>query len=230
MADEHYAEEQANEIEILQSIYPTELTQHSSNSFTIAILVDEEDVRHCTLNLTIEYTPKYPDEAPHFTIDLVDSPAETIDKLDAHLSPEDLQSLLEQTQAICEESLGMAMVFSMATHLKEIAAQRLVEITKELKRKEDARIQQEIEKEQEKFIGTLVTRQVFLEWRDRFDKEMAQKSEKDKDVASKRGPKVEGKLTGRQLFEQNKELASSDSKFFADDDVSVDARSYQSVA
>ncbi|KAI9480138.1 rwd domain-containing protein [Coemansia sp. RSA 989] len=228
MADEHYTEEQANEIEILQSIYPTEFTQHSANNFTIAILVDEEDVRHCTLNLTIEYTPKYPDEPPHFTIDLADSP-EAVDKLDAHLSPEDLQALSEQTQTICEESLGMAMVFSMATNLKEIAAQRLVEITKELKRQEDARIQKEIEKEQEKFIGTLVTREVFMEWRARFDKEMAQGARDEKDVASRR-PKVEGKLTGRQLFEQNKDLANSDSKFFTDDDVAVDTRSYQSVA
>ncbi|KAJ1888315.1 rwd domain-containing protein, partial [Kickxella alabastrina] len=69
MSAEHYADEQQNEIEILQSIYPTELVELSQDPrrFTLTIRIDDDgdgDFRPCTLDLTIEYTATYPDTLP----------------------------------------------------------------------------------------------------------------------------------------------------------------------
>ncbi|KAJ2782786.1 hypothetical protein GGI18_003588, partial [Coemansia linderi] len=56
MVDTHYAEEQTNEVEILQSIYPTELViLHAEVPQKFAISVDVEDdgeIRPCNLQLT----------------------------------------------------------------------------------------------------------------------------------------------------------------------------------
>ncbi|KAJ2359338.1 rwd domain-containing protein [Coemansia erecta] len=236
MTDAHYAEEQANEIEILQSIYPTEFEEHSTDphKFSITVAVEEDDVRPCTLQLTVTYTAKYPDELPDFTIDVLDNDGDddaVLGETDAILDTSDIGDLSTQTRAMCEESLGMAMVFSMASNLREIAAQRLVEKTTHLKQLREQRIQKEIEIEQAKFVGTPVTRANFDEWKLAFDREMAElarsqaavASGEDGRTAARRGVKPDDRPTGRQLFEQDKELAKSDSKYIADGDVSVDA-------
>ncbi|KAI7826658.1 hypothetical protein BX661DRAFT_143730, partial [Kickxella alabastrina] len=127
----------------------------------------------------------------------------------------------EKTRQMGEECLGMAMVFSMASDLKEAAMQRLIEKSVELRRLKEERIQREIEADQLKFIGTPVTRATFLEWRIRFDREM-------KDHAARLRGRLRdtSKLTGRQLFEQDKSLALSDSRFISEGDVSVDAATF----
>ncbi|KAJ1854189.1 rwd domain-containing protein [Coemansia sp. RSA 1822] len=231
MTDTHYAEEQANEIEILQSIYPTEFEELSADphQFSITVPVEEDDVRSCTLCLTVTYTATYPDELPEFTISVLDDDedAPPLSETDATLDTKDIDDLTAQTRTICEESLGMAMVFSMASNLREIAALRLVAKTIHLKQLREQRIQKEVEAEQAKFIGTPVTRENFLEWKAHFDCEAsATKSDASAgdDKASRRVAKPDDRLTGRQLFEQDKDLAKSDSKFINEGDISVDSK------
>ncbi|KAJ2717020.1 Protein gir2 [Coemansia spiralis] len=225
MADGRYAEEQASEIEILQSIYPTELTQHSATEFSITIAVDEEDVRPCTLDLAIEYTPEYPDELPEFSISVVeDEDAPAPSDTDAVLDAADIDKLSATVRATGEESRGIAMVFSMAATLKEACGQLLVAKTNNLKRQREARLQKDIAAEQAKFVGTQVTPETFLAWKVAFDAEAAGLTAAD--AADPRAPRRAGarpdeRLTGRQLFEQDRSLAKSDSKFLADGDVSV---------
>ncbi|KAJ1815236.1 rwd domain-containing protein [Coemansia sp. RSA 2599] len=234
MSAEHYAEEQQNEIEILQSIYPTEFTQESDDPrrFSLTILVDDyvDDLRPCTLQLTVEYTKTYPDELPVFQIGLADEGNEApVGDTDAQLDTTDLEYLEQKTREIAEESMGMAMVFTMASNLKEVAVERLGQKTKELRRQKEERIQREIEAEAAKFVGTPVTRASFLEWKARFDAEMTDAArlaaEAEEKTAGARKPAVkkEDRLTGRQLFEQDKSLAMSDSRFVADGEVSVDS-------
>ncbi|KAJ2902868.1 rwd domain-containing protein [Coemansia aciculifera] len=239
MVDAHYAEEQASEVEILQSIYPTELEiLHAAapQKFSISIDVEEQDeIRPCNLLLTIEYTATYPDALPIFDITLSPStlPAPPTD-IEAELAANDLSDLTAKLRELGEECLGMAMVFSMSTGLKEAAIQRLVEKTNELKRIKEAKIQKEIEADQAKFIGTPVTRANFLEWKARFDLETkehlgrlagdAAGEDRVRRTVAGGGKKDEDKkLTGRQLFEQDRSLAQSDSTFIADGDVAVDA-------
>ncbi|KAJ1727015.1 rwd domain-containing protein [Coemansia biformis] len=231
MADERYAEEQASEIEILQSIYPTEFTQHSPTEFSIAIAIEEEDVRPCTLELAIKYTPEYPDELPEFSISVAedeDEDGQPLAETDAALDGSDIEQLSSKVRETGEESRGIAMVFSMAATLKEACGQLLVDKTNRLKREREARLQREIAAEQAKFVGTPVTRDSFLEWKARFDAEAAGLTASGADSADARtarrvGVKLEDRPTGRQLFEQDRSLAKSDSKFLTEGDVSVDA-------
>ncbi|KAJ2232183.1 Protein gir2, partial [Coemansia sp. RSA 485] len=94
------------------------------------------------------------------------------------------------------------------------------------------RIQKEIEADAAKFVGTPVTRASFLEWKARFENEMtdaarlAAEAEEKAAGARKPGVKKEDRPTGRQLFEQDKSLAMSDSRFIADGDVSVDSSQF----
>lgn len=74
--------------------------------------------------------------------------------------------------------------------------------------------------------GTPVTRETFLAWKDRFLRE---------NVGNLKGPasqfapiQKESKLTGKQLFEQNKALAASDAAF-ADDGIALESKMMASV-
>ncbi|KAJ2548750.1 rwd domain-containing protein [Coemansia sp. RSA 1933] len=243
MTDEHYKEEQQNEIDILQSIYPTEFEEIATDpyKYSIKIQIEDEDdeIRPCIVSLTVEYTPTYPDELPEFDLVLEEDAedAKPLTETDAALSEADIEDMKAKAREVAEESIGMAMVFGMVSTLKEVCVDRLREKTEALKRIREQRIKKEIEAEQAKFVGTLVTRANFLEWKERFEKEKEEQAAADqlgpggdsKGSASRRGPaaaassKNEGKLTGRQLFEQDRALAKSDSKFIADGDVSVDA-------
>ncbi|KAJ2780157.1 rwd domain-containing protein [Coemansia javaensis] len=240
MADGRYAEEQASEIEILQSIYPDELELHGPGEFSIAIAVDEEDVRPCALSLRIKYTPEYPDQLPEFSVEVVDGadgaepPLPPPGETDAVLDADDIAALCETVRGTGEESLGIAMVFSMAAALKEAAGQRLAAKTDALRKSREARLQREIAAEQAKFIGTMVTRDSFLAWKAKFEAEAeaagAAADSPEARAARRAGPRPEDRPTGRQLFEQDRSLAKSDSRFLADGDTSVDASLFDRAA
>ncbi|KAJ1961616.1 rwd domain-containing protein [Dipsacomyces acuminosporus] len=237
MADDHYLEEQRSEIEILQSIYPTEFEEIAQDppKYSITIAVDEDDdIPAASLKLVIEYTATYPDELPDFVIEIEGNDAGKDMALDAS----DAEDFTAKTRAIGEESMGMAMVFNMAMNLKELATQRLCEKAEMAKKREEERIQKEIEADQQKFIGTPVTRASFLEWKEKFDKEMKETRAKQANETSDErassaarraadSKKMGERLTGRQLFEQDKSLAQSDSKFISEGDVSVDASLFE---
>ncbi|KAJ1799790.1 rwd domain-containing protein [Coemansia sp. RSA 2399] len=243
MTDEHYKEEQQNEIDILQSIYPTEFEEIATDPYKYSIRIqieDEEEIRPCVVSLVIEYTPTYPDELPEFDLlleeDDEEEDAKPLTETDATLSDVDIEDMKAKAREIAEESIGMAMVFGMASTLKEVCAERLREKTEALKRIREQRIKREIEAEQAKFVGTLVTRANFLEWKEKFERESEELKQADQSNtgdsrgAARRalaggaaGSKYDGKLSGRELFEQDRVLAQSDSKFIADGDVSVDA-------
>ncbi|KAJ1667459.1 rwd domain-containing protein [Coemansia sp. RSA 1813] len=246
MTDDRYKEEQQNEIDILQSIYPTEFEEIATDPYKYSIKItieDEDEIRPCVVSLVVEYTPTYPDELPEFALVLEEEDEDGEDfkplaETDATLSEVDIEDMKAKAREMAEESIGMAMVFGMATTLKEICADRLREKTEELKRIREQRIKKEIEAEQAKFVGTLVTRANFLEWKKKFEREMDELKQRQADQtaisdsrgASRRalaggapGSKKEVKLSGRELFEHDRALAQSDSKFIADGDVSVDA-------
>ncbi|KAJ2488904.1 rwd domain-containing protein [Coemansia sp. RSA 2050] len=236
MVDAHYTEEQTNEIEILQSIYPTELVMLRSEApqkFTISVDVEDDgEIRPCNLQLAVEYTETYPDTLPLFDIALSPSKLAPPTEIEAELNDKDLGNLTDRLRELGEECLGMAMVFSMSTGLKEAAVQRLTEKTAELVRKKEEKTQKEIAADQAKFIGTPVTRASFLEWKAKFDAELkdhlsrlASEAGEDRSKRAAGGSKKDEdrRLTGKQLFEQDRSLAQSDSTFIADGDVAVDA-------
>lgn len=111
------------------------------------------------------------------------------------------------------------MVFTMVSIMKE----ELDNIVLDVKRHEEEILNEERRKaeeaEQAKFTGTKVTVESFMDWKRKFDAEMMKK---DAVLRAQKEKELKGKLTGRQLFEQDKSLALSDAKYMEDDDVSVD--------
>ncbi|GAN06785.1 hypothetical protein MAM1_0135c06275 [Mucor ambiguus] len=68
-----YAEEQANEIEALESIYPDEFQAISEKEFKIAVYPEEQDEENPRgLSLHVTYTPNYPEELPEYDIETIE--------------------------------------------------------------------------------------------------------------------------------------------------------------
>ncbi|KAI7894210.1 ubiquitin-conjugating enzyme/RWD-like protein [Mucor mucedo] len=206
-----YLEEQQNEIEALESIYPDEFQAISEKEFKISIYPDEQDEDHPrAISLQVKYTPTYPDELPEYDIKT----------LEGQIPTSYYTKMKDAVKEAAEESVGMAMIFTMVSIIKEeldnimLDVQRAEEeIINENRRKQE-------EAEQAKFTGTKVTVENFMAWKKTFDEEMLKK---DAVLRAQKEKELKGKLTGRQLFEQDKSLAMSDAKYMDADDVSVDA-------
>ncbi|XP_077976937.1 RWD domain-containing protein 1-like [Glandiceps talaboti] len=220
-----YEEEQNNEIEALTAIYPEEFTVLSTNPHCFEIRLasdnaddeDEDTVVQATLQCT--YTPKYPDESPITEVTSSEN-----------LEDDDVTSILELCQEQVEENLGMAMVFTMVSVIKEKLNEKVDEIKQQQKELEERLEEEERAKEKaeeaKKFTGTPVTIETFLAWKKKFDEEMAQKKNKTLETAED-----SKKLTGRQLFEQDQSLDDSEVAFLEEegDNVVVDESLFQEL-
>lgn len=114
--------------------------------------------------------------------------------------------MLEALQPSVEENLGMAMIFTLVSTLKDNAEQLIQDRQAVIQATKDREAAKAQEEEDRKFHGTAVTRESFLEWRDKFRREMAdeeerRRDEKEADDKKKRISEKEKKLTGRQLWE-----------------------------
>ncbi|KAG7155349.1 RWD domain-containing protein 1-like [Homarus americanus] len=219
-----YKEEQNNEIEALESIYPDEfeiLDVEPRHKFKISVKsegsdpYDELKVEPAEIVLSFEYTPTYPDEPPIMEV----IPVENIEE-------EELSDLREQLEAQCEENVGMVMVFTLVsytvewltTHMETLARTAKDEFEREKKELEEA--------ERKKFEGTRVTVETFLVWKAKFDVELAAlRTEKEKEEEKNK------KLTGRELFQTDQTLNESDLSFLGDGEgeVTVDESLFQDL-
>jgi hypothetical protein len=154
--------------------------------------------------LKVEYPPDYPDEAPR--LDILAPP--NAPKYKFFDIQEDKGNLLSSLEPTIEENLGMAMIFSLVSSLKDAAELLISERQKAAQAlREVARAKVE-EEENRKFHGTPVNRETFLAWRERFRTEMAEEERRRKEeleaeeLKKRRGAKEEVKLTGRQLWER----------------------------
>lgn len=121
----------------------------------------------------------------------------------------------------------MAMVFSLTSFIEDWIAKNHKNTNKSVRLPKNSEVDEDFSKKptliEEKVIdeGTPVTKESFLVWRDRFLKENVGNL---KGPASQLGPaQKESKFTGKQLFEQNKALASSDAAF-ADDGIAIESK------
>lgn len=249
-------EEQVEEREVLDSIFPEEITGSthliggfytacgpiandtsmsldlSDTSYRISITLDtpesdaaegEEDAEQPILILQISYPTDYPDVAPELEISAPHN-APKHPRLDIQ---EDRDRLLEALQPTIEENIGMAMVFTLVSALKDSAELLMAERANAVQAEKEVEAAKAEEEENRKFEGTAVTVQSFLEWHERFRKEMEEeeqrrREEKDAEDKKTRKPaaKEEKKLTGRQLWERG--LAGK-GDFDEDDDDSMAA-------
>ncbi|EED24265.1 RWD domain protein (Gir2), putative [Talaromyces stipitatus ATCC 10500] len=201
-------EDQVEEREVLDSIFPEEITDLSDTSYRITIKLDvdedEENEEAPTLLLQVSYPEAYPDVAPDLEI-LTPPNSAKHTRFDIQ---EDKAHLMNALQPSIEENLGMAMIFTLVSTLKEAAETLIMERVASERQAREREIAQAEEEENRKFQGTLVNRERFLEWRERFMKEMEeaeQREREEKEAEEKKkkpSAREEQKLTGRQLWER----------------------------
>lgn len=153
--------------------------------------------------LEVSYPEDYPDVAPELKISSVpNAPKHPLIEL-----PQDEDVLTSALNNAIEENMGMAMVFSLVSALKEAAEQLMLERVQAVE-EEKALVAQKVEEEEnKKFRGTPVNRETFQKWLADFKKEaeeeeQRQREEKEAEDKKKRTAKEEKKLTGRQLWER----------------------------
>ncbi|PWZ00518.1 RWD-domain-containing protein [Testicularia cyperi] len=195
--------------------------------------VEEGSPSPIELSLHINYTPEYPDAPPGMSIEVVrdskgvlgpivgaddDDEDEDEDDADSKKRKENaanagrarLDELHQGLEEIAQDSLGMAMVFTLASHLRESLTTLIQRRVNEIEAEASAKREAEIEAEAEKFRGTAVTPERFAEWRIRFEAEMKEKERKQEETkmakmsAKEREDykKSKAKPSGKQLFEK----------------------------
>lgn len=215
-----YAEEQRNELEAIESIYPDSFTVLSDDpiSFTITVTSDageNDETVEATLKFT--YVEKYPDEPPLWEIHSQEN-----------LEDRYVNDILTLLQHQAEENLGMVMIFTLVTAVQE-KLNEIVDVMKNRREEEKRRKEAEAEEaEKVAFQGTVVTIENFLVWKAKFEQEMAELRRK-KQKEEEQGGKA--KLTGKQLFETDHNLDTSDIQFLEDagNNVEVDESLFQDI-
>jgi uncharacterized protein YdiU (UPF0061 family) len=178
--------------------------------------------KSATIILNVSYPPEYPDEAPRLDITQPPNAPKHV-YLDIQ---EDKQRLLDSLTETIEENLGMAMIFTLVTVLKDSAELLITERQNAKQALADMAAAKAEEEENKKFQGEAVTRETFLAWRDRFRQEMEdekrrKEDEKELEEKKRRIIKEEKKLTGKELWQQGLvgKVEESDDE---DDGVEVD--------
>ncbi|KAF5674026.1 hypothetical protein FHETE_3086 [Fusarium heterosporum] len=198
-------EDQIEEREVLESIFPDEITDISETEFRVSVALDipgEEEEEPPTMLLQVKYPEDYPEKPPH--LDILAPPNAT--PHDHFSVADDRDHLLASLDETIQENLGMAMVFAIVSTLKDNAEQ-LVQDRKDVitKAQEEAALAAEAE-ENKKFHGTAVTPESFLKWREGFLKEMEDKRQQEEDdrLAEMKKAKVKepARMSGRQLWEK----------------------------
>ncbi len=178
---------------------------------------DMEDVSNISFLLDIVYTDEYPNTLPFMTLVQVRG-----------LEDSEQRKILEALHSCATDSIGMAMVFTLVSTAKE-EMENMLRAKHDLKRQiKVAKIQEEEEKERQRYLGTRVTAETFIAWNTKFLKEMAalkdaQMTEQQKKMEKDR----KTRLTGRQMFEKDKNLIKSDMAFGQDGDVVVDLELFE---
>ncbi|KAI9862847.1 MAG: hypothetical protein M1824_000977 [Vezdaea acicularis] len=219
-------EEQKEEREVLDSIYTDEITDISDTAFTISIKLDTinadgDTSDPPTILLHVSYPEAYPDEAPEIDISAPqDEPSHPY--LDVS---SDKARILEELAPVIEENMGMAMVFTLVSTIKEAAEQIVSERQASVRAEQEEVIARAEQEENKKFHGTPVTKETFLEWRNAFMIELQEdaqkrKEEKELDDKKKRIAKEDKKMTGRELWEKG--LVGKVEEDYEDDGSAID--------
>ncbi|KAF9069657.1 RWD-domain-containing protein [Rhodocollybia butyracea] len=212
------------EFEVLESIYPTELSKSSEKDIQIDVEPEEaeEGLPHIKLTLSVHYTEDYPDALPELSL----AP------LEGDVEQAEIDKLLEELTKVGEENLGMAMTFTLVSHLREQLSSLVQSRETQRKFAESEKERLALEEEELRTRGTPVTVESFKIWKAKFDQEQAEKKAKEEDerlkgISAKERDeykKIHSRLSGRQLFERHKNL--DEDTLLEEGTVSVDISQY----
>jgi len=215
------------EFEVLESIYPNELTRVSDRDIQIDVEPDDpSDVGEpFRIVLHVHYPDQYPDNLPELDLKVAEGILEEKEKDD----------LLEQLQKLGEENIGMVMTFTLVSHLREQLSQLICARAEQKREREVEKERIALEAEEARTRGTPVTLESFKAWKFNFDKEMGMKKAREEEERLKgitpkereEIKKVNMRLSGRQLFEWNKIL--EDENLLEEGAVSVDISQYDRI-
>lgn len=169
---------------------------------TLDVPGEEDNEEPPTFFLHVKYPDDYPDVAPHLEIH---APPNASPHPEFNVA-EDREQLLAGITDTIQENIGMAMIFTLHSALKE-AAEQIIQDRKDSadRAREEAALAAERE-ENKKFQGTPVTPETFMKWREDFLKEMEEiriKEEEERLAELKKARVKEPiKLTGKQLWER----------------------------
>ena len=208
-------EEQQQELEVLESIYPDELTKISDQKFSIHIALDTPSETKHTIILHVKYPPEYPEVVPELSLEAefddegVEQNGNDEDSEDegprlgdlgefVRFELADIRTLLLKIEDEAAAQIGIPSVFALTSQLREEAESLFqAKLTKAQKEYETKLLAQEME-EQKKFHGTKVTKELWTKWRENLRKEL----KIDEKVAQAYQEMHGGRMTGREIFEK----------------------------
>jgi hypothetical protein len=190
-------------------LYLTHGIDISEIEYRISVLLDVtnddgDESEPPTVLLQVKYPEDYTEKPP--ILDLLPVPNAPVHPYFSVAA--DKQSLLDGLTETIEENLGMAMIFTIVSTLKDNAEQLIASRQEEARREHEQKVLEAEREENKKFHGTPVTRETFLKWREAFRKEMEEmkiKQEEADEAAEKkknRGKDTVVQLTGKQLWER----------------------------
>lgn len=181
----------------------------SETAYTVTIRLDVaneagEETDPPTILLNVEYPKAYPDVGPILEITAPeDEESHRLFNLD-----NDKDRLVKALETGVEENMGMPMIFTLVSTVKEAAEEIIHERQEVEKQAHITRVMAIEAEENKKFHGTKVTRETFMKWRNAYRKELDEKEEaeheeeREAEIKKNRGKVAEVKLTGRQLWER----------------------------
>lgn len=209
-----YEDEQKQELEVLSSIYPDELTIISKKTFTIRIALDTQTDRGHVLVLGVKFPDQYPEVVPCLDIEWLPQYKEIEGNTDEedndddekfvslsesiNFEKEDLATLLARLDEEAELNIGMPSIFTIAAILKDEAELLFLRKVDAAQITYDKELLAREAEEQKKFHGTKVNKDLFEQWRKQFREEM-KINEKNQELFEKMH---NGKMTGREIFEK----------------------------
>ncbi|KAK1232232.1 hypothetical protein PQX77_004606 [Marasmius sp. AFHP31] len=212
------------EFEVLESIYASELSKISDREIHIEVEPEDASESETTLkvNLHVQYPDDYPDVLPELSLACIEG----------GLDDTESKELLDDVKKMGEENLGMAMTFTLVSHLRDQITDLLKKRAEKAKREEMEQERIALEEEAARTRGTPVTVESFKAWKLTFDAEQAElKAREEEEKMKGLSPKereewkrVAARLSGRQLFERNRNL--EEDNLMEEGTVSVDFSQY----
>jgi|Transcript_34887 hypothetical protein len=206
-------EEQAAELEALEAIYADDFQRQEGLQparFSIKMTNEDGDVH---VQLTIEYTADYPNELPMINLQPL-----------SNIAKDKTESITKVLRQEAEDNVGAVMVFSLVSKTQECLAEMPDTSAKADDDESGSGLRKpKVDDSAAIRHGTLVTRENFLEWHEKFEIERKSWGEAKRVARAKEAELKKDRLTGRQFFTKMAAAnASIDWDLFNADDEDLD--------